>query len=344
MRISRALRLCAIASLVLLTACTPIKRVGANQSLRFMENNLVGPMLESHDADMACYSGASVAPLIQSTSGMGADNQQLLTLLYLTAATCAEQTAFEQELRYLRASRSKQVEEAQDARITQKRYAELAARRQYQSYRNFANYYEQRFDIRIGDNCPTFDQDIDELIYLLGLIQGLQAIQNDINSQNAVGVPKDIAAKTERAMTCLDNEKWWGAPMAARALVWNMLPGSGEGQNPWQVLEQSRQIGERRGVRLAHALYVISATAKNDEQHLRNALRAFGSTQAGNSSFTLNESYAQVDAISSSTVMNNADRYWTTNAGTRTPIGGLLRFWDEKQQPVDTGIEIDDLL
>ena len=41
--------------------------------------------------------------------------------------------------------------------------------------------------------------------------------------------------------------------------------------------------------------------------------------------------------------MNNADRYWTTNAGTRTPIGGLLRFWDE-QQPVDTGIEIDDLL
>ena len=42
--------------------------------------------------------------------------------------------------------------------------------------------------------------------------------------------------------------------------------------------------------------------------------------------------------------MNNADRYWTTNAGTRTPIGGLLRFWDEKQQPVDTAIEIDDLL
>lgn len=344
MGVSRALRLCAIASLVLLTACTPIKRFGANQSLRFMENNLVGPMLESHDADLACYSGASVAPLIQSTSGMGADNQQLLTLLYLTAATCAEQTAFEQELRYLRASRSKQVEEAQDARITQKRYAELAARRQYQSYRNFANYYEQRFDIRIGDSCPTFDQDIDELIYLLGLIQGLQAIQNDINSQNAVGVPKDIAAKTERAMTCLDNEKWWGAPMASRALVWNMLPGSGEGQNPWQVLEQSRQIGERRGVRLAHALYVISATAKNDEQHLRSALRAFGSTQAANSSFTLNESYAQVDAISSSNVMNNADRYWTTNAGTRTPIGGLLRFWDEKQQPVDTAIEIDDLL
>jgi len=344
MGISRALRLCAIASLVLLTACTPIKRFGANQSLRFMENNLVGPMLESHDADMACYSGASVAPLIQSTSGMGADNQQLLTLLYLTAATCAEQTAFEQELRYLRASRSKQVEEAQDARITQKRYAELAARRQYQSYRNFANYYEQRFDIRIGDSCPTFDQDIDELIYLLGLIQGLQAIQNDINSQNAVGVPKDIAAKTERAMTCLDNEKWWGAPMAARALVWNMLPGSGEGQDPWQVLEQSRQIGERHGVRLAHALYAISATAKNDEQHLRNALRAFGSTRTANSNFTLNESYAQVDAISSSTVMNNADRYWTANAGTRTPIGGLLRFWDEKQQPLDTAIEIDDLL
>ncbi|MDH1682336.1 hypothetical protein N5E30_12185 [Pseudomonas chengduensis] len=344
MGVSRALRLCAIASLVLLTACTPIKRFGADQSLRFMENNLVGPMLESHDADMACYSGAAVAPLIQSTSGLGADNQQLLTLLYLTAGSCAEQTAFEQELRYLRASRSKQIEEAQDARITQKRYAELAARRQYQSYQNFANYYEKRFDIRIGDSCPAFDKDLDELIYLLGLIQGLQAIQNDINSQNAVGVPKDIAAKTERAMTCLDNEKWWGAPMAARALVWNMLPGSGEGQNPWQVLEQSRQIGERHGVRLAHALYAISATAKNDEQHLRSALRAFGSTQTANSSFTLNESYAQVDAISSSTVMNNADRYWTANAGTRTPIGGLLRFWDEKQQPVDTGIEIDDLL
>lgn len=344
MGFSRALRLGAIASLVLLTACTPIKRFGANQSLRFVENNLVGPMLESHDADMACYSGAAIAPLIQSTSGLGADNQQLLTLLYLTSGSCAEQSSFEQELRYLRASRNKQVEEAQDARISQKRYAELAARRQYQSYQNFTHYYEQRFDIRIGDSCPAFDKDLDELVYLLGLIQGLQAIQNDINSQNAVGVPKDIAAKAERAMACLDNEKWWGAPMAARALVWNMLPGSGEGQKPWQVFEQSQQIAERHGVRMAHALYAISATAKNDEQHLRKALRAFGATEAPNSSFKLNEAYAQVDAISNSIIMNNADRYWTTNTGKRTPIGGLLHFWDEKQQPAETGIEIDDLL
>ena len=43
----------------------------------------------------------------------------------------------EAELRYLRASKAGQVTEAQDARIEQKRWAGIAAERQYASYQAF---------------------------------------------------------------------------------------------------------------------------------------------------------------------------------------------------------------
>ena len=48
--------------------------------------------------------------------------------------------------------------------------------------------------------------DIDQTVYLLGMISGLQAVTNDINSGGSVNVPKDIAAIVERGMVCLDNQ------------------------------------------------------------------------------------------------------------------------------------------
>ena len=43
------------------------------------------------------------------------------------------------------------------------------------------------------------------------------AMTNDINSGGAINVPKDIAGIVERYVwRVLDNEKFWGAPMAAR--------------------------------------------------------------------------------------------------------------------------------
>ena len=56
-------------------------------------------------------------------------------------------------------------------------------------------------------------------------------------------------------MACLDNEKFWGAPMATRAVIWTLLPGAGDGKpEPYATMKESMQIGEKKGVRLAHAL------------------------------------------------------------------------------------------
>lgn len=53
--------------------------------------------------------------------GMGADPAKLAVFMYVAAGLCAEERALENELRYLRASRANMIEEAQDARINQKR-------------------------------------------------------------------------------------------------------------------------------------------------------------------------------------------------------------------------------
>jgi hypothetical protein len=102
------------------------------------------------------------------------------------------------------------------------------------------------------------NSDIDQTVYMLGMLSGLQAMTNDINSGGAVNVPKDIAAIVERGMVCLNNEKFWGAPNATRAVIWTLLPGAGDGKpDPYQTLKQSTQIGEQKGVRLSHALYAL---------------------------------------------------------------------------------------
>lgn len=329
----------------LMSGCSFVYKTGANVGLRFTEQHLVPPMLQDDDAIMACSSGESITPLILGAGvGLGADDDQLSTLLYTTAALCSDNRALEAELRYMRASRANQVEEAQDARIEQKRWAELSARRQYKAYQHFEHYYLGKYKLTaIGDKCPKFRKDFDEMVYMLGLISGVQAVANDINSQNAVGVPKDIAAKTERAMQCLDNDKWFGVPMATRAAVWNLLPGAGEGHDPWETLKQSMRIGERKGVRLPHALYAMSAYAKADDARLRDAFKSMAATY-DNQDFKPNPQFALFDKLGELVTLGLSDRYWTEHTGTRTPAGSLGKFWDDKPATQDSGVKIDDLL
>lgn len=330
-----------------LSACDPFRnpeRIGANVALRFTERHMVGPMLADDDVSMACASGEATAPLILATGGgLGADDDQLATLLYTTAALCAENRAIEEELRYMRASRVNGVEEAQDARIEQKRLAALAAQRQYKAYQRFVHYYESKGNLHIGEKCPRFGSDFDEIVYMLGLLSGMQAIINDISAQGAVGVPKDIAPKVDRAMACLDNDKWFGVPLASRAAVWSLLPGAGEGKDPWATMKQSMRIGERKGVRLAHALYATAAYSKADDARLRDALKSFAATQ-DSQDFSPNAQYHLFDRMGEMVVTNISDRYWTEHTGTRTPSGSIGKFWDEQAEKPDSGVKIDDLL
>ena len=333
---------------LLMSGCATVNRLGANTGLRFTEHNVIPPIFSDDDVQMACINGQALAPVIYATGdaqgyGIGADNDQLSVLLYSTSALCSEQTALENELRYMRASRANNVEEATDARIAQKRWAELASRRQYRAYQSFVHYYENKYDIKIGEKCPKFDGDFDEIVFMLGSISGIQAVTNDINSQNAVGVPKDIGAKVERAMTCLDSDKWWGVPMAVRAAIWNLLPGSGEGQDPWATLKASAAVGKSKGVRLSYALYVLSAFAKADDVRLREALTAYAATTDEGSTFVVNPKYRLFDKFGDLVIWGISDRYWTQHTGSRTPAGSLAQFWDKKDIDSSGGVDLNGL-
>lgn len=89
----------------------------------------------------------------------------------------------------------------------------------------------------------------------MGLVTGMQAIVNDANSGAMAGIPRNIAPQAERAVRCVENEKWGGVPNAVRALVWLLLPDTRPpmSPDPWQVLEHSRELGFDRGFRVASA-------------------------------------------------------------------------------------------
>lgn len=326
----------------LLSGCSQIIKGGANIALGFAERHIVPPIIAMDDADMACASGNATTPLIMSTKAMGADPAKIGVLLYTSAGVCAENNALNAELRYMRAAKANQIEEAKDARIEQKRWAETAARRQYAAYLLFAEHYEAKYKIKLGDQCPSMKSDLDKTVYLMGMVSGLQAVTNDINAGGTVNVPKDIAAIVERGMSCVNNEQFWGAPNAIRAAIWTLLPGAGDGKpDPWQVMKESSAIGERGGVRLPQALYVIAAQATGDKDKLRDALRTYGhSIEEGK---PVNENYRLVDAIARQMIQNASDRYWTENTGMRTPEDGYNRFWDESAVD-DSGLSLDNLL
>jgi hypothetical protein len=318
----------------LLSGCSQVVKTGANVALGFTENHIVPPILAMDDAEMVCNSGNSLTPAIMATKDMGADPTRVAVLMYSAAGICAEQKALDSELRYLRASKANQVSEAQDARIEQKRWAALAAQRQYTGYQLFQSRYEKKYKKALGESCPKMNSDIEQTVYLLGMLSGLQSMTNDINSGGAVNVPKDIAAVVERGMTCLNNEKFWGAPEATRAVIWTLLPGAGDGKpDPYQTLKQSTQIGEKKGVRLSHAMYAVAAQASGDDAKIRDALKTFA--QARSDEKPVNPQFKLIDSMAASMVKGISDRYWTEHTGVRTADDGMEQFWDESGNSSD---------
>lgn len=312
-----------------LSGCSYVVKSGANVALGFSEKHLVPPILAMSDADMACNQGTALTPAIMATKDMGADPTRMAVLLYTAAGMCAENNALKAELRYLRASKAGQVTEAQDARVEQKRWAAVAAERQYTSYQLFAERWQSKYKYTLGESCPTMRKDLDQTVYLLGMLSGLQAMTNDINSGGQVNVPKDIAAVVERGMACLDNNKFWGAPNATRAVIWTLLPGAEEGKpDPYVTLKQSMKIGEEKGVRLAHALYAVAAQASGDDAKIRDAFRSYAASRAEDK--PVNPDFKLIDSMAGQMIQGIADRYWTENTGVRAGDDGMSQFWDEK--------------
>ena len=141
----------AITTTFLLSGCSQVIKTGANVALGFTENHIVPPILAMDDAEMICNTGNSLTPAIMATKDMGADPTRVAVLMYSASGMCAEQKALDAELRYLRASKSNQVTEAQDARIEQKRWSAVAAQRQYAGYQLLEKRWQAKYKQELGE-------------------------------------------------------------------------------------------------------------------------------------------------------------------------------------------------
>lgn len=302
----------------------------------YAEDHGVSYMLASDDVALSCSLVEVFTPFLLSFSEVTTPPDQLAILFYLMAGNCSEFKAWEEELRYLRAIYAKNPTEAQDARISQQRLLSSAAHRQLTGYRHLSKAF-----IEPGGECPHLSSDTEEFYWLIGLINGLQAIINDIASGGASEVPMNIAAKVGRGATCLNNEKWWSTPEAIQAAIWMTIPGEHPAdKNPEEILKHSIQSGLQQGIKipqvLAAQIYLGLGKIKEVKKIIHTTSKLAKQTHASKSFKILNDvSKLQLRAIS--------DRLWTEATGHRTPLGKMGAFWDDPVKKVDT-IDIDDLL
>lgn len=319
------------AAVLLLAGCASVEKGGTNLVLGTLERNVVPPVLKTPDLNMGCNYAVANVPLVNSFRSFHGDTQGLESILQSSAAICADLDAGSEELRALRAQRDHRPDEAIDARINQKRLLERTARRQLAAYELMKERLQAKYRFVYGQGCPRFKTDFDEMIYLLGTINSLQAMVNDIAAQHPLNVSTDIPPKAEFAMTCLDNAKWWGTPAAVRATVWSVVPGGSAGHDIAGTFDLSMAIGEREGVRISHVLAAIAAASTDDQPRIRAIIRrASRPPQYRNS-----EDYRYIDEIGLAILQQMSDRDWTLGTGSRTPMAALGTFWDEKPATKD---------
>jgi len=256
--------------------------------------------------------------------------------LYLLAGSCSEFMAWEEDLRHLRALYSKNVPEAEDARIAQKRFMTQAARRHLAGYQSLVLAIAEP-----GGACPDFHSDNAELYWLLGLLDGLQAMLNDLASEGIANVPLDIASKVGRGSACLDNEKWWGLPKAIQAAIWVNIPNDKPADvDPLNVLDQSLQIGIKQGVRVSQVLAAKVHMGLGNIEQVKSIIRSHKKAIVNTPS---KPEFRLLDELATVQLLAISDHLWTEATGKRTPISGLGTFWDDPKGAVDT-INIDDML
>lgn len=322
---------------VALTGCTKqIFRMTAGITERFAEDEMLPYMMSTTDLGMSCAMGESMTPLLMTFKKFneGLEKETIMTLI--SASLCETGMALEMDLRYQRALYNGQTSNAQDARIAMKRHYRVAALRQYEAYKRMVDFYGEPG----GQECPKLLDESAQLHYLVGLLSGLQAIFSDTQATAGL-VPRNIAAKVERSASCLDNEAWFGIPLAIRASVWTLLPGAlPEGEDNWARLEEADKVGEDAQVRLAHVFHVLSAYSKGDKERVRRVIKKHAEITE---EVEANPEYRLLDAMATAQIKAISDVMWTEAKGHRTPTGKFGKFWDERAKATNT-INLDDIL
>lgn len=334
---ANALRALLAAALVLLAGCSPY-RIGGDIAMHFATQVALPNALTHDDFRIGCRAAEGLGAPTISLEGVGTDVDRVAILLLLGGGVCHEFRAAEHELAFLRAMRAQDPVAAQDARIAQKRLHAQAAHREYAAWRRFVSHYELQLE-RAQVQCPRLRDQADELVFLVGLLSGVQAVMNDAQSGQAINVPRDIAAQVMHLSTCVDSARWWDLPLALRATVWHVVPMlAPDNVDPLQQIIDIARRGEQDGMRLGYVVWALATTNGGDLAASKTAMREFAAVTAR---YTPNHEYRMLDAIAGDIVLLLSDRIWTEQTGHRTPMGALGTFPDDPPPP---GADISDLL
>jgi hypothetical protein len=301
----------------------------------YTEQHMVPYMMASDDLAMSCETGVSMGSFLMSFERVTDPPERAGLVTLLAAGMCAEAEAWEAELRQLRAVWEGRASEARDARIAEQRHHALAASRFFRAHQRLEHAFGP-----IGEGCPELDEE-DEIFYLLGLSAGMLAVFHDRAAAGMAAVPMDIPQQVARAAACLDNDRWWGGPMALQAAVWALVPGAApEGSDPWAALAIASETGEGHGIRLARAFQVQILEASGRDAELREAIAAHAASLATTPS---DPDWKLLDTYATQMILHVSDRIWTAERGHRTPLGELGTFWEPPAQTDEDDEVFDDL-
>ena len=330
--LSLNVRLLLVVSVVAFAGCrgTLYSQTGSVMS-NYTVDHMVPFMMGSDDVAMACETGVSMGSFLSSFERVTDAPNRAGVVTMLSAAMCAEGTAWEEELRQLRAIRAEDTEAAQDARISEKRAHRVAAGR---FHRAFA-LAEAEWGT-VGEGCPELEEPEDQLIYLLALSAGLLAVVHDRAAEGSAGVPMSIPMAITRATQCVDSNKWWGAPDAMKAALWISVPGAApKDADPWAELEAATAAGETAAVRLARAFQAQAAATVGREDVLRGAISQHGTALEATAA---TPQWSLLDRYGTLIVRHESDKIWTRETGHRTPMGALGTFHSSEDVEVDDSL------
>ena len=339
MKITRSFLTPALLTLTLaVTGCTHnmIRDMAGSGMVKF-GNDYISPwFMASTDTDVMCAVGEGMTPM---TFPLGPTVDPMIPMVTLASGMCANEKAKEQELRYIRAMRKNDVEDAMDARTAQKRWLQLAAQRQYTGYQAVVRYFGEP-----GKECPDFDDRNEKLSYMFGLFGGFQAFQTDLSNGGTAGVPLDVMPKAIKGLDCLNSDEFWGLPAAIQAMVQIMKAKVGNDKADMDAgyakLKAAEAVGDREGVRMVQLLEATLYSMQGDEEKTKEVIR--------NHVAMIKESPANpdmrlLDEMATRGIRLISDKMWTEHTGQRTPFNQLGTFWDDKMK-TDTSLDIDDLL
>jgi len=321
----------------LASGCTHnvVKNVAGSGMVSFGNEYITPWFLASDDTDVMCSMGEGMAAM---TFPFSPKSDPMIPMLTLASGMCADERSKEEELRYIRALRKNDNENAQDARTLQKRWAELAAKRQYFGYQATIRQYGEP-----GEKCPELDERSDQMGYLFGLLGGLQAFQTDLNNGGTAGVSLDVMPKVLRGIKCVESEEFWGIPDAIEASADTLKAHAGGDKaavaEALKRLRAASEFGKSKGVRMVQLMEATVYYSLGDVENTKAIIKDHVETKKKHPA---DPNLKLMDEMATRGIKLLSDKMWTQATGQRTPFNALGTFWDDKVE--SKALDIDQLL